>query len=236
MQIECERVNYAQFADLDPSKPLPQQVFMRLLHGDQIEEGDILDIGAGPGPNRFLHEVFASRLPIDGVDIDEAVLNNKQLRKIWHCPFETADIDSEAYRFAIAYCVVEHIERARPFFSKLAEILTPGGVFWAYAPYANHPFAALSRSIEVVGLKHAFSSRSEYVNDYPAYYRLNNVRSVKRALEGLPFASAKFYLLYAPGWKNYFPRSLQFFPKFYDAVTMHRSCGVIAYRLEKCAA
>ena len=233
MQIECHRVDYDQLSDIDRSQSLPQQAFLQLLAGDQDIQGDLIDIGAGLGPNRFLQQTFGDRSPVDGVDVDEQVLQNQQLRKAWHCPFETADIVDQAYAFAIAVNVLEHIEQAEPFFRQLARVLEPGGVFWAYTPYAYHPFPLLSRGIEVVGLKGLFARSNDNVNDYPAYYRLNSVRAIERATEGLPFVSAKFYLMYAPNWKNYFPGPSKVVPALYDAVTRHRSAGVVAFRLEK---
>lgn len=233
MQIESKIVDYKKLEGLDPDKSLAQQAFTRLLRQDGQVTGDLLDIGAGPGPNPFLANVFGEDAVIDGVDIDPCVLENKQLRRCWHSPFETSDIPSNHYGLATAYNVVEHIDAARPFFEKLADVLKPGGVFWAYTPNARHPFAILSRSIELIGLKGHFAAVDESVNDYPAYYRLNSLPTVTKTIRDLPFVSAKFYYLYVPGWVNYFPKAIQFAPKMYDAVTAGRSTGVIVYRLEK---
>ncbi len=232
MQTEWQYVNYDALPDLDPSKSFPRQAFVDLLRRDAKEGDAVLDIGAGPDENPYLAEAFNRNLTVDGVDVDPGVLDNESLRHRWHVPFESADIPDDSYDFALAFNVVEHIESAQPFFEKVARVLRPGGVFWAYTPNAMHPFAMLSRTLENLGTKSWFASRDEAVNDYPAYYRMNRIKSVERAIEHLPFESAKFYYLYAPGWKNYFPKPLRCFPTAWDVLTRHRSTSVVAYRLQ----
>jgi SAM-dependent methyltransferase len=233
MRIECERIDYRRESGFDLTKSLPQQKFQQLLSKEAINGGAILDIGAGPGPNRFLQHAMGDQCVVDGVDIDPRVLANPQLSARWNEPFESAPIGESTYDLAISINVVEHIASPADFFEKVARVLKPNGVFWAYTPHARHPAAVCSRTFEVLGTKDWFVQQSPNVNEYPAYYRLNSRKKVCRAIEPLPFQSAHFYLLPADGWKYYFPKALRWLPEAYERLMRGRSFSVLAYRLKK---
>ncbi len=233
MQAQSRLVDYREFPDLDPQRPYPRQAFIHLARRNLLLEMPILDIGAGPACNPVIREVVGNEVVIDGVDVDPRVLENNDLRERWHSPFESAPIPANSYQYAIAWNVLEHIEHPRQFLSKLAEILRPGGVFWGYTPNANHPFAMLSWTIEVVGGKGGFAKGNRSVNHYPSYYRLNSLKQVRRAAEGLPFTKGTFYHLYAPGWQTYFPRPFKWMPRAWDAATRQRSTAVLGFCLER---
>lgn len=207
-----------------------QQAFSALVRQD-IEERSIqklLDIGCGPSiptPMRPLRPL----VPIwDGVEPSEEVFQHPDLSQRWQGTLEQANIADASYPFALAYNVVEHVVSPRDFLNKLHTILMPGGVFWALTPNAHHPFARLSRGLEVLGLKEwmawlcARRAGRSVVNDYPAYYRLNSRKTVDRFAEEIGFSECTFHYFPSPQWAAYFPRSLQFFPRTYDAMIGNR--------------
>lgn len=229
MQVESFLVDYRDIPDLDPQKSLPQQAFIHLAKPSISPQTTVLDIGAGHARNWILHEILGDQVVVDGVDVDPRVLENSSLRKRWHEPFETSSIPPHSYQTAFAYNVLEHIKHPQQFMSKVAEVLQPGGVFWAYTPNANHPFSRLARAVELSGAKGRFAESNQWINDYPSYYRLNSARAIERAARGLPFEKGIFYHLYAPGWQTYFPRRLRWIARSWDVATRRRSTAVLAF-------
>lgn len=213
-----------------PDEPTPrafapfQQAFAdAIAHDPRLAGGRVLDIGCG----NFLHASlqFIPRVAAryDGVDPSDVVLANARLAQRWHGPFETAPIPPASYDLAFAYTVVEHIAHPRPFFEAVARVLRPGGAFYALTPNAHHPFAWMSRGAELVGLKALLARRMPHVNNYPAYYRLNSERRVRRALAGLPLRLSRTWFVDQLGWeRGYLPRGLRFVPAMYDRLVASR--------------
>lgn len=202
-----------------------QREFVRLVGGCPQAAGRVLDIGCGgriPEPLAGLATRFGT---LDGVDPDPDVAKHPLLERRWHGCFEAMDVPGETYDLAYAYNVMEHLADPRPFLARVQQVLRPGGVFWALTPNQRHPFAILSRSIELMGLK-GFARQKigraangeMCVNDYPAYYRCNSPGAVQRAIRGLGFSRATFYFHPCLQWDTYFPRVLRWFPRGYDFV------------------
>lgn len=200
-----------------------QDEFTRLVGAAAGSGRTVLDIGCGGGFPAALSGLAPQLEVLDGVDPDPQVEKHRRLRRRWHGTFETAAIDAESYDLAYAYNVLEHIAEPRPFFEKMRQVLKPGGVFWALTPNGQHPFALLSRSIELAGLKGLARAKlgscadgSTRVNDYPAYYRCNSPRAVLRAIHGLGFRRVTFYFHPCLQWDTYFPGCLRWVPRSYD--------------------
>ncbi len=202
-----------------------------LLEADERMRGRVLDVGCGPNypaPSP-MGDVLAKCGQLDGVAPDPAVQDHPHLTMRWCSEFADADIPRAAYDAVMAYNVVEHIRRPRPLLEKVAEVLKPGGSFYAYTPHAVHPFAILSRSVQRIGLKDAWRLLSKpKVNPYPAFYRLNRLGAVMKAARRLPFAQLTCHYLPTPQWKMYFPAPLRVFPALYD--------HLFGMRLQRCAA
>jgi SAM-dependent methyltransferase len=235
----------ARWADLDRDRAGFQTEFVRLVGDCPQASGRVLDIGCGaevPAPLRMLARQFGS---LDGVDPEPGVAKHPLLQQRWNCTFEKAPIPPGSYDLAYAYNVLEHIASPAPFFGKVCQALKPGGVFWALTPNRSHPFALLSRSIELVGLKGLARQRlgaqtdgKMRVNDYPAYYRCNSPRRVLRALAGLGFSRATFYFHPCLQWDTYFPGALRWAPHAYDFLLGARLAPlmqIFIVRLDKAA-
>lgn len=213
-----------------------QKRFRELLFAEPQLRGRVLDIGCGGAfpPPLIGIEKLSKR--VDGVDISDAVMSHPSLCERWHSPFEAAPIPSDAYDLAYAYNVVEHLPEPATFFSTVFRVLKPGGVFWALTPHGPHPFCWLSRSVELLGAKAWFAKQNEGVNDYPAYYRLNSIRSVTAGSERAGFTSVKFYRFPCVNWDTYFPGALRWVPHLYDSFlgTRVSSCmQILAFRLSR---
>lgn len=183
--------------------------FREAIAADDNVRGNVLDVGCGskfPAPMWIMPHVARE---LHGVDPSPQVHSHAGLHKAWEGVFEQAPLPESHFDLAYAWNVVEHIEQARPFFTKLERVLRPGGTFWALTPHARHPFAKASRAIEVMGLKQWFAARSEAVNKYPAYYRLNTRTKVIASIAGLRLEPMKFDYFASGGWWSYFPRVVQ---------------------------
>jgi len=200
-----------------------QREFVRLVSECPQLGGRVLDIGCGSRLPDPLVDLVRRIGSLDGVDPDPGVTHHPFLENRWQGCFETSAVPSSTYDMAYAYNVVEHLSEPGPFFAKVHQVLKPGGTFWALTPNQHHPFALLSRSIELIGLK-GFARRKMgsnesgemCVNDYPAYYHCNSPSAVQRAIRGLGFSRATFYFHPCLQWDTYFPPFLRWFPRSYD--------------------
>ncbi len=219
--------------------PLPpyQARIAELIARDAAVRGRVLDIGCSGAVAPCLAAAVAQADQLDGVDPSESVFGHPGLVERWHGEFETSAVPTATYDVAYAYNVVEHVRHPEAFLRKLADVLKPGGVFWAVTPNAGHPFCLAVRVVERLGLKRAFGAFHPGINDYPAYYRLNRERTVRRMAAACGFTSADFHYFHSPGWEcGYFPRGTRWLARFYDSMIGARFPSrrlVVAYRLER---
>lgn len=217
----------------------PIEYFGQLLEADDRMRGRVLDVGCGPDypEPQPMRDVLARCAQLDGVDPDPAVENHPHLALRWRSEFAEAEIPRAAYDAVMTYNVVEHIRQPRPFLEKVSDVLRSGGAFYAFTPHALHPFAILSRSVQLVGLKDAWRLLSKQkVNPYPAYYRLNRLGAVMKAARHLPFAQLTCHYLPTLQWQMYFPAPLRVFPALYDhlfGLRLQRCAAGFAFKLEK---
>jgi SAM-dependent methyltransferase len=231
------------WAELDEDRRSFQREFARLLMESPQLAGRVLDIGCGGDLPAALKPIAGRYALLDGVDPSPDVARHRLLAQRWNAPFESSEIPADCYDLAYAYNVLEHIADPKPFFRKVHSILKPGGVFLALTPNSSHPFAALSRSIELIGLK-PYARRkigrdengAMAVNDYSAYYRCNSPLAVARAIRGLNFKRAAFYYVPCLQWDTYFPKCLRWVPRSYDycvGTRLRWFMQILIVRLEK---
>jgi SAM-dependent methyltransferase len=238
METKIETVALARsFRELNADRSSFQRAFVERMCPLGGTIGNLLDIGCGPELPSYLSKVHERATLHDGVDPSDDILRHPDLDRRWHGFFESCQVPHEFYDNVLAYNVLEHISEGTPFFSKVADVLVPGGSFWALTPHARHPFAWLSNAVRIANLKRAYrSAQGEGVNAYASYYRLNSVRSVLRLIDHSRFARAEFYYLPCAQWDWYFPRGLRFVPHLYDLL-LGRWYGpamlLLAFRLEK---
>lgn len=220
-----------------------ERAFAQLLLDAPQLKGRVLDIGCGgdlPDAFKSLRGKFGE---LDGVDPDPAIVDHPLLARRWNGPLESSGLPAASYNLAYAYNVLEHVADPAPFLAAVCRVLKPGGVFYALTPNSVHPFAALSRSVEVIGLKGyargklglAENGRMR-VNDYPTYYRCNSPGSVRRAILGTGFKQAAFFFHPCVQWDQYFPSWLRWAPRAYDFALGSRVTPlmlVFMVRLEK---
>jgi SAM-dependent methyltransferase len=232
MRTSISDVSLGSYAELLHDRNGFQRWFCDRLESEPGLRGRVLDIGCGPALPGPLAKL--SRLPaqLDGVDPGADISGRTDLTLRWGTSFEDAAIPEAAYDFALAFNVVEHIASARPFFEKLSQVLKPGGVFWALTPHALHPFAYLVRAVQGLRFKRRYARTHSGINDYPAYYQLNCVSQVSRAVDDGWFADAAFYRLPCMNWDSYFSPRLRFIPHAYDRLAgVHRGSFMLLFAM-----
>jgi SAM-dependent methyltransferase len=232
-----------QWSALDAGRSEFRWEFARLLRESPELRGRVLDIGCGANLPIELGRMRASFGPLDGVDPDPAIARHPWLVNRWQGRFESCPVPEQAYDLAFAYNVLEHLAEPRPFFVKLAAVLKPGGVFWAMAPNARHPFALASRGVDLLGLKplarRLLGQRSSFamnVNEYASYYRSNSPAAIRRAIAGLGFVRASFIHVPCAQWDRYFPPALRWAPRTWDVLVSTRAPSlslILIVKLEK---
>jgi SAM-dependent methyltransferase len=215
------------------------ETFADAACADPRMHGRVLDVGCGahtPHIDR-VHDIMKCAQQWDGVEPSPEVAHHPALTDRWHATMEDAPVPEAAYDGALAWMVLEHVAKPADFMTAVLRALKPGGVFYAGTPHRWHPFALLSRTLELLGLKDLFVKHGpSKVNDYPAYYRLNTRGAMNRACRSLGVSGIDVW--YAPGiqWRQYFPSALRFGPDLYDrfvGVPVRRAAQLIYFRVTK---
>lgn len=215
-----------------------QSAFAELVRSRARPGCVVLDVGCGGKRPAFLRPIENIASAIDGVDPSDEVAEHPALRNRWHATLEDADIPDNTYDLAFAYNVVEHITDPVSFLEKIHRVLKPGGRFLALTPHAIHPFARAVRFVEWLSLKQKAAAANDAINDYPAYYRLNSVGSLKRNMPA-GFDLIKAWRLPSRQWDIYFPKVSRVIPWMYDLALGDRVQGLMllfAFELQKAPA
>jgi SAM-dependent methyltransferase len=215
------------------------ELYAQLLASDPGLGGRTLDVGCGQGPHRALDRIRDKVGVIDGVDPFPAIEPPAPLANRWTCCLEDIPVAPDTYDMAHSYNVAEHVEDPDRFLAKIVEIIKPGAAYWSMSPNSRHPFTFATRAVERLGLKRLYvSAINGRANDFPAYYRLSNDRTILKAIARLrlPISEVDFY--YAPNvqWDTYFPRSLRSLPHLIDRALLLRfpkRSFIFMFRLRK---
>jgi len=174
----------------------------------------VLDIGCGLGfDNEIQYQQALSTQAgrFIGIEPDRAIDPPKLFTEVYHTSLEKAPIAPGSVDVAYAVMVLEHVSDPAAFWSRLREILTPGGVFVAFSVNGAHWFAPIARFMSIIKLKSKYLDLlhgklgTERYEDYPVYYRTNTPRQIRRhtrqfrAVRTDLFGPAGNVASYAPG-------------------------------------
>lgn len=190
----------------------------------------VLDIGCGLGFDSELNFQEALSLQAGrfiGVEPDPTVDPPRVFSELYRTTLENASIESGSVDVAYAVMVMEHIADPAAFWSRLHNILSPGGVFVAFTVNGAHWFASVTRFLSLTKLKTAYldlvygDRGTERYADYPVYYRTNTRKQIEHFARG--FRSVEMMTFGAVGGvAAYVPPRLQ---------TLVRAVDGVAYRL-----
>ena len=174
----------------------------------------VLDIGCGLGfDNEIQYQQALSTQAgrFIGIEPDRAIDPPKLFTEVYHTSLEKAPIAPGSVDVAYAVMVLEHVSDPAAFWSRLREILAPGGVFVAFSVNGAHWFAPIARFMSIIKLKSKYldllqgNLGTERYEDYPVYYRTNTPRQIRRhtrqfrAVRTDLFGPAGNVASYAPG-------------------------------------
>lgn len=173
----------------------------------------ILDIGCGKGFDGELRyqELLAERAGrYIGIEPDRSIDIPNVFTEVFKTSFEEAPIPAASVHIAYAVMVMEHIESPLSFWSRLHEILAPGGVFLGFSVNGAHWFAMVSRlfcltklKTRYLNLRYGMRGTNRY-EDYPVYYRTNTRTQIMRFAKGfhsvevVPYGPVGSVAEYAP--------------------------------------
>jgi SAM-dependent methyltransferase len=173
----------------------------------------VLDIGCGlgfDGELRYQEALSAQASRFIGIEPDLTIKPPKVFSEVYQTTLEEAPIAHGCVDVAYAIMVMEHIANPALFWSRLYDILAPGGVFVAFSVNGAHWFAPVTRFMSAIGLKSAYldllegKRGTERYADYPVYYRTNTLKQVKRlarnfrTVETMMFGATGNVASYAP--------------------------------------
>lgn len=190
----------------------------------------VLDIGCGLGFDGEVgfQQAFSEQAGrFIGIEPDTTIEPPKFFSEVHRTTLEDAPIAPGSVDVAYAVMVMEHVSDPAAFWSRLYDILAPGGVFLAFSVNGAHWFAPLTRVMSLAGLKTAYLNLvhgrrgTERYADYPVYYRTNTSKQIE--LHARNFRSLEVMMFGATGnVASYAPRPLQ---------PVVRSIDKLAYRL-----
>jgi SAM-dependent methyltransferase len=203
----------------------------------------VLDIGCGLGFDtevRYQQALSTQAGRFIGIEPDRAIEPPKLFTEVYHTTLEEAPIAPGSVDVAYAVMVLEHVADPAPFWSRLHEILAPGGVFVAFSVNGAHWFAPIARFMSIIKLKTKYLDLlqgrrgTERYEDYPVYYRTNTVPQITRYAR--QFRAIRTDLFGPTGnVASYAPRALQPAVRALDSLT-YRLLGQsinIAVRAER---
>ena len=190
----------------------------------------VLDIGCGlgfDGEVRYQQALSTQAGRFIGIEPDRAIDPPKFFSEVYQTTLEEAPIAPSSVDVAYAVMVLEHVADPAAFWSRLHDILAPGGVFVAFSVNGAHWFAPIARFMSIIKLKTKYldllrgKRGTERYVDYPVYYRTNTVRQISR--HARPFRAIRTDLFGATGnVASYAPGRLQ---------PVVRAVDSLAYRL-----
>ena len=144
-------------------------------------ESRVLDIGAGRGATPHMHfQGLVAELV--GSDVDPAVLDNRQLDRAVHTPDgQLTALQDDYFDVVVSKDVLEHVADPVKFFSEVARVLKPGGVFLAKTPGGAH-YVTIGARVTPLWF-HRWYNRirgRESIDTFPTVYRANSRRDLNR--------------------------------------------------------
>ena len=179
---ELEKKYYLSKSDwIDGTKE-----FLDIL-GNHIHRDKTRLLEIGPGPHSPTTTYLKSKAAyIDGLDIDERVLENPDLENAMTYEGREFPISDESYDLVYADYVMEHVEDPKLMLSEISRVLRPGGHFVFRTPNIFHYVSIISRfsphSFHLAVANKVRQNPEDAIEPYPTYYRFNSRHAVLAAL------------------------------------------------------
>jgi SAM-dependent methyltransferase len=206
--------------------------------------GDVLNVGAGADLSGSLRPLLARRPRLVGVDPDVAIEDNPHLTE-WHrTTIEDYAFDHpERFDVVISIFVLEHVEHPAEFARACAQVLRPGGSWFALTLNVHHYFGATTWALSRLHvaepvLRRLKADQLVHEHHFPTVYRFNSRAKIRQHCGSAGFTDISFQCYDAPGrYQWYLPRLLRWFPPLYSrgayAMRSPEAMGHLSFRATK---
>lgn len=153
----------------------------------------VLDIGCGGGFDGDLalqRRIGMAAGRFIGVEPDPQTEVADCFHEVHRAILEDAPVRTASVDVAYAVMVAEHVEAPGRFLARVADVLAPGGVFWAFTVDLRHWSSWVSLAMDRVRIKDAYLDRmhgrrgEDRWANFPVHYRLNRPADVRRWGDG----------------------------------------------------
>lgn len=204
-----------------------------------IDESSVIcDIGCGRDRKVYLEDPSALRKDLRdlkskckrliGIDINPGAANNSWIHEFRLIDAARWPIDDESIDLGYSDFVLEHIKTPDHFFAECARVIKPGGYLCLRTPNKWGYVALLSRMIPSRFHPRVITDVQpdrETVDIYPAYYRCNSARGIRRMLAKHGFDQHVVYGYEAE------PSYLSFSRLLYSLAVLHRAFAPNSFKL-----
>ena len=177
----------------------------------------VVDLGAGRGcqfedDNAYRRQLTTIRGKVGkvvGIDVDPAVLSNEHVDERIVYDGVTLPLGDASADLIFSDWVLEHIEDPVAFASEIGRVLKPGGWFCARTPSSLSLIALASRLVpnrlHAQALETVQDGERKSEDVFPAHYRLNTLRAVRRHFD--PARWAHYCFTWSPSPSDHFGRT-----------------------------
>lgn len=167
---------YPPFGEEWPSRAYREMVLRYASPQDKL-----LDFGAGRGKVP-LHDFSHNVQRCVGVDVDDAVLGNRQVDEAKVIGADgRIPYDDETFDLVVSAYVLEHLTEPAPMFAEVARVLRPGGAFVFLTPNRRHYVPTIARLTPHWFHVWVNGRRGHEERDtFPTVYRCNTPADVSR--------------------------------------------------------
>jgi len=183
--------------------------------------GRVLEVGAGAHANGGIEPLLRRHARVVGVDPDPAVECNPDLTEAHRLRVEEYAVDHRGdFDVVFSAFVLEHVDDPPAFARACADVLRPGGSWFAVTPNLWHYFGATTWALSRLGIEGRVADRllppHDHDHRFRTAYRFNSPRAVRRYCEHAGFTELELRC-YEPverlQW--YFPQPLKWWPGVY---------------------
>jgi SAM-dependent methyltransferase len=177
-----------------PADPVP--AFTRWVASVCTPGCRVLDVGAGTNASGPLRPILATKPHLVCLDPDASVHDNPMpVERVQATVEEYAARSPEPFDVAFAVYVLEHVAEPEAFLTGCAQLLRPGGSFFALTLNVRHYFGATTWALTRLHLEertlHRLKGSTGHHHHFPTAYRLNSVRALERSRRAAGFASGE---------------------------------------------
>jgi SAM-dependent methyltransferase len=203
--------------------------FYSRVHGLLRPDAIVLDVGCGRGtrpiddPIRFRRELQLLRgkcKKVIGIDVDPNAAQNRGIDEFRPISGNRWPVPAESIDLIVSDFVLEHVEDPKSYFSEVARVLKPNGVFCARTSnrigYVGILATIIPKKWHVKILQVAQRDRDE-IDIFPTHYRVNTFWKIRRALNQAGIHGIVYGYEAEPSYLR-FSATLYFFGKYLHAL------------------